>query len=162
MSNRDLKPYDVKRAERVWMRFTNSYGTRWADNFGPTPSDDWIRAVAAASNDQVTAALIAIRNKHISHPPTLPEFEAALRAAKPKADAPRAPDVRDRLVALALRSELSAAQMNSKWLWLTRADPTTGAVGFYGVVIQADLMEPAKYRARKFLTSDLNDYGDQP
>lgn len=73
-----------KRADRVWLRLSQWYGARWIEAFGPKPTEDWIRAVTGAADSQIAAALLAIRTKHLSHPPTLPEFEAALRAAKPK------------------------------------------------------------------------------
>jgi hypothetical protein len=136
-----------KRADRVWMRLSQWYGTRWIEAFGPKPTEDWVRAVNGATDEQLLAALSAVRSKHLSHPPTLPEFEAALRDARPKATANRSGDsLVDRLDAAMLRVTKAPQDIR----WLARKSPE-GKLAIYGV----EFFTPSQQYPTRITEDDL-------
>lgn len=116
-----------KRADRVWLRLSQWYGARWIEAFGPKPTEDWIRAVNGATDQQMQAALSAIRSKHLSHPPTLPEFEAALRIAQPKRTSSGEMSLIDRLEAAMARTPARGPRT-----WLARKNEA-GQLVIYGL-----------------------------
>lgn len=70
------------RSKRLWDRLGQWYGSRLAEQYGAEPPQDWCEVVDAADNDTVTRALADIRVKHLTHPPTFPEFNSIVRKAK--------------------------------------------------------------------------------
>ena len=65
------------RAERLWQRLSEWYGSRITDQYGQTPPPDWCAVVDRSDNDAVKRALSIIRQHYLEHPPTLPQFEKA-------------------------------------------------------------------------------------
>ena len=65
------------RAERLWQRLSEWYGSRITDQYGKTPPADWCAVVDRSDNDAVKRALSIIRQHYLEHPPTLPQFEKA-------------------------------------------------------------------------------------
>lgn len=112
--------YEVSvRARRVWDRLSEWYGTRVAETYGPNPPRDWCRLVDRSNDADVKRALSTIRTKHPSHPPTLPEFETALRPPAPVHRGPSDETVAERLVKHVIRNfRLSTGQMIAHWTFL--------------------------------------------
>jgi len=86
------------RAQRVWLRLNEWYGARMGEQYGPTPPPDWCRLVDRSTNAEMKRALLLIRTKHPSFPPTLPEFEIALRPPPPVHRGPTEDTVQEKLV----------------------------------------------------------------
>jgi hypothetical protein len=107
------------RARRVWDRLTEWYGTRLAEMYGPNPPRDWRRLVDRSNDFDVRRALNTIRTKHPSHPPTLPEFESALRPPPPVHREPHEATLQERLVAHVMKTRhLPPAQIIARWTFL--------------------------------------------
>lgn len=118
------------RATRFWKRLTEWYGVRMTEAYGDTPPADWCRLVDRSSNADMRRALATIRNKHATHPPTLPEFEAALRPPAPAHRGSNQPTTQERLTAhVAASCTMTPAQMRSAWTWLFRRVQWTDAQG---------------------------------
>lgn len=129
-----------KRALHLWARLTQWYGQRLADQYGPEPPRDWCDAVDHASNDDIRRALSECRSKHVSHPPTLPEF-AALLKPRHLGTARREESLQERITAYAIRTlPLTAKQRARPWTWLHRGDAYAGSQDFEitGVLIPSD------------------------
>jgi hypothetical protein len=90
---------NAARVDRLWKRLGQWYGSRFADVYGPEPSEDWRACVDEASNDDVVAVLAMIRQRHVTFPPTLPEFESLFREVRGRKKFPRASEasMHDRL-----------------------------------------------------------------
>jgi len=135
------------RAVKLWARLSEWYGTRLVETYGPVPPRDWCRLVDRSNNGDIKRALATIRLKHPSHPPTLPEFEAALKPAVPAHRDAAAPTVQERLVAhVTATQQLTRQQLRSTWTWLYRRAQWTDGMNrsrdelaeCIGVVIPAD------------------------
>src|SRR5687767_15333034 len=64
------------RARQLWDRLSDWYGVRFADTFGDEPSRDWAMIVDNTTPQEVVAVLTLVRRRHVTFPPTLPEFAA--------------------------------------------------------------------------------------
>lgn len=108
------------RARRVWQRLGEWYGARLSEQFGPEPPHDWCRLVDRSSNTDIQRALATVRSKHVSHPPTLPEFDLALQPQAPPHREPNAATVQERLVAYIVKRHhpLSKEQLIAQWTFL--------------------------------------------
>jgi hypothetical protein len=126
-------PEVSKRAKQLWQRLIEWYGTRIVEQYGAAPPADWCCIVDELDNTAVKRGLSIIRARHIQHPPTLPEFDQAMR---PKQDsAPQGPNPAERLCAYVLktyRSNLTAKQIRVPWTYLGNGE------GITGVVVPAD------------------------
>lgn len=120
------------RAKRVWQRFMEWYGARFADQYGEIPSADWCQAIDEATNDEVKLALSKSRMQYLQYPPTLPQFEQLLKPARVLTG----PSMADRLCHFAMRqlgASLTPTQIREPWTYL--GSPNEGITG---VVIPAD------------------------
>lgn len=63
-----------KRADRVWDRLIQSYGTRVAEMYGVDMPKPWVDMVDDLSDEQVAYGLKAILRQSPIHPPALGEF----------------------------------------------------------------------------------------
>jgi len=118
-----------RRALRVWDRLTQWYGQRIAEQYGPTPPADWAAAVDQAADADVQRALTECRAKHVSFPPTLPEFEALLRG-RPK-HVGRRVTIQERLWDHALATlPLSPEQLNRPGTFIYAGEPWSGGQNF--------------------------------
>lgn len=118
------------RARRVWDRLTEWYGTRVAETYGPNPPRDWCRLVDRSNDFDVKRALNTIRTKHPSHPPTLPEFESALRRPAPVHREPADATIQERLVAYVVKHyRLTTAQLVAHWTFLYERAQWTDQLG---------------------------------
>src|SRR5687768_6887274 len=64
-------------AELLWKHFGKTFGTRWFEQFGPKPSDDWEKALGGLRPDQVRGGLSKLRAAPVPYAgwlPSLPEF----------------------------------------------------------------------------------------
>lgn len=154
-----------RRTKRVWERFVQWYGTRVIETHGAMPSQAWDMAVNTSSDEQVAAALQAVKVQHAKYPPTFPEFEALLRKAKP-ADGVEEMSVTIRMTEYILRQhslgllELSPNQIRGPWRWVVRwnsGNDKQGAIHkewepiYTTMVIEADGDHPE----RRFSVADI-------
>lgn len=127
-----------RRAMRVWRRLTEWYGARIVDQYGEEPPADWRRAVDRSPDPDIQRALAECRAKHVSFPPTLPEFEALLRPRKTAAS--RRATMQERLVdyVLAHRNP-HPDQLAQPWTFLHGGSSYAGTADFRvtGVVVPA-------------------------
>lgn len=142
------------RAKRVWQRLVEWYGTRLIEQYGEAPPEDWCRCIDSIDNDEVKHGLSLIRTRYIQHPPTLPQFEQAMR----REVASSGPSPAERLcdhVTLHYGRRLSAKQLRGPWTYI---GSETGAIS--GVVIGAD----GDYCGYRVMLADLNapDLAPQP
>lgn len=127
------------RAQRVWDRLGDWYGARFADQFGDVPSQDWGTIIDHASNDDLVAVLVLVRQRHVTFPPTLPEFAALLKEVR----MPRvhAPSVFEQLAEFVARTyPLTTMQLHGPWTYLYRAD--AGGQIVTAVIVDADGDKP--------------------
>lgn len=127
------------RAQRVWDRLGDWYGARFADQFGDVPSQDWGTVIDNVSNDDLVAALVLVRQRHVTFPPTLPEFAALAKEVR----LPRVhgPSVLEQLAEFVTRSyTLTPAQLRGPWTYLFRSDASGPIVT--AVVVDADGDKP--------------------
>jgi hypothetical protein len=111
------------RAQRLWKRLTDWYGTRLTEQYGKEPPADWCAVVDAADNEAVTRVLVDIRNQHVTYPPTFPEFEALFKTAqKPRAAGPSAVDILDAYM------RQHYPEHCSNLTWIGRSGEITGVV----------------------------------
>lgn len=66
-----------KRADRVWDRLMQSYGTRVAEMYGLDMPKPWIDAVDDLSDEQIAFGLKAVLRESPIHPPALGQFVQA-------------------------------------------------------------------------------------
>lgn len=63
-----------KRADRVWDRLIQSYGTRIAESYGLDMPKPWVDAVDDLSDEQIAYGLKAVIRESPIHPPALGQF----------------------------------------------------------------------------------------
>lgn len=122
------------RAKRAWQRLMEWYGTRMAEQYGDSPPPDWCEVIDSIDNDAVKRGLSILRSRFIQHPPTLPQFDQAMRPAGAAQDG--GPNPAEKLCAQVMRSygrRLSRKQIREPWTYLAKPD---GEIT--GVVIAAD------------------------
>lgn len=66
-----------KRADRVWKRLVESYGSRVAENYGRDVPKPWIDAVDDLTDEQIVYGLRKVMRESPIHPPALGQFVAA-------------------------------------------------------------------------------------
>lgn len=144
-----------QRAQRVWDRLSDWYGVRFADQFGDLPSQDWCTVIDGVSNDDLVAALVLVRERHVTFPPTLPEFVALVKEVRmPRA---RGPSVAEQLAAFVARAyPLTPAQLARPWTFQYQI--VGGRPVVTGVVIDAD-GEKTGYRVS---IEDMQMYAHRP
>lgn len=136
-----------KRASQLWDRLRQWYGVRLAEQFGDDPPADWRRLVDRSSNEDIKRALAVLRTKHVSHPPTLLEFEHALKPPPLAHRDPHSDSVQEQLVKHVVATRrLTPAQLRGPWTFLYARRQWTDSLGrsrneladCVGVVIPAD------------------------
>jgi hypothetical protein len=111
------------RAQRVWKRLTENYGSRFIDAYGAKPSDSWCEIIDRESDDTIRLALANVRATFLHHPPTLPEFESAVIKARIPEPKKQQVDVRSQLQQHVLHQHdsgvlhLTTWQLRN-WQWL--------------------------------------------
>lgn len=151
------------RALRVWDRLRQWYGARLAEQYGDAPPDDWCESVDCASDEAVRLALRGVREKHVTYPPTLPEFEALLRRGAAASARAHSADLRAQLVEHINRTRrLSDRQRAQPWNWIVRwfddpkpSDPARKGVEFLGVIVPQCPRDPEQYPAHRVMLAEL-------
>ena len=112
-----------KRADRVWKRLIEAYGSRVAENYGKEIPKSWIDAIEDLSDEQVTYGLRKVIRESPIHPPALGQLVAAcVDMPQPSTDK-RGPSIQEQLcayVTLALFSRLNPKQFALPWTYLYR------------------------------------------
>lgn len=125
-------------ARRFWSKLVSWYGTRVLDSFGKDPDAEWCEKIDAATDTEVDLAWSLMRTRHVSHPPSLPEFIALLEEVR-KPQTPRR-FMASRFEQLAewvlANRPLSHAQMRG-WTYL-HGYSANGVEVLTGVMIPAD------------------------
>lgn len=123
------------------------YGARLSESYGKECPPSWADAVNDATNDDVKRALSLVRVKHVSHPPTLPEFEGCLRRATPvQSNEPTPQELLVTYVMGIYEKRLTQKQIRGQWLFTYRRvqwvdykkDKRDDLAECTGVVIPAD------------------------
>lgn len=71
--------------KHLWRLLGQTWGSRFAENYGPTPNEAWTAALESITTDAAKYALRKLVLSGSPHPPTLPEFLALARSATPPA-----------------------------------------------------------------------------
>jgi len=66
-----------KRADRIWLKLTECYGVRLAENYGNEMPASWIEAIWDLADDQIAYGLRVVRRESPIHPPPLGQFVQA-------------------------------------------------------------------------------------
>lgn len=112
-----FKPH--ARHRRWWRKITNNFGTRFTDQFGSDPSEDWASMIDRNSDAALQSAITWLKYERPSHPPNLGEFEQALPKRKPHGDA----NLVDLLAQYALRNfHLCRHQLMWPWSYFGRTE----------------------------------------
>lgn len=125
------------RATRFWDRMLQWYGVKFTDTYGKTVSADWAAVVDRADDESMMRAMSAVRSKYIEWPPTLPQFEVAL---KPPAE----PNKQEKSIQTQLREfvcrsyTLTMRQMYLPWTDICDRKPWQSECNVIGVIVPAD------------------------
>ena len=119
-----------KRAERIWLRLIQAYGSRVAESYGEAMPQPWVEAIAEVSDEQIAYGLRKIVRDTPVHPPTLGQFVAAC-VDMPQVATNKGPSIQEQLcayAALQLRSRLHPMQYSLPWTheyreWLDDTKP---------------------------------------
>lgn len=136
------------RSKHLWKRLTEWYGTRILETYGELPPPDWCDVIDSVDNDAVKKGLATIRTKYLTFPPTLPEFEAAVKPPRARS-ANKVQTVQERLCAYVARNYwdmLTPAQQRGPWTYIGTTSAGKAPEGMRedwgveitGVVIAAD------------------------
>jgi hypothetical protein len=68
------------RANRIWLKLTECYGARLAENYGKTPPESWTQAIDELTDSQLTFGIRQVSRESPLHPPTLGQFVQACLA----------------------------------------------------------------------------------
>jgi hypothetical protein len=105
------------RATKTWERLGQWYGSRLADNYGPTPPDDWCELINRTDDESLDAALFAVRRESPIHVPTLGQIENAIPKRESGNSGPSKPE---RLASLMMRihgKDLCPHQIRMIWTY---------------------------------------------
>lgn len=111
-----------KRADRVWKRLVESYGSRVAENYGRDIPKPWIDAIEDLTDEQVAYGLRKVIRDTPIHPPALGQFVAAC-VDMPQANSDTGPSIQAQLCAYAtlnLHTRLHPKQFALPWTYLYR------------------------------------------
>lgn len=111
-----------KRAERIWLRLIQAYGSRVAESYGEDMPRPWMDAVADLTDDQIAYGLRKVARDTPIHPPTLGQFVACC-IDMPQIATSKGPTIQEQLCAYAslmLRARLDQRQYCLPWMYLYR------------------------------------------
>lgn len=72
-----------EQTKHLWRLLGQTWGAKFAEQYGPAPNEAWSAALASISSDQAKHALGQLIQSGTPFPPTLPEFMAEARKHKP-------------------------------------------------------------------------------
>ena len=93
-----------KRAQRVWLRLIQAYGSRVAESYGEEMPRPWADAVEDLSDDQIAYGLRKVVRDTPIHPPTLGQFVAAC-VDMPQAHTDQGPSIQSQLCAYVMMTQ---------------------------------------------------------
>lgn len=102
-----------RKALKVWARLGMWYGSKLADNYGPTPPDDWAELIDRTDEERLGEALLAVRRETPIFPPTLGQLEAAI--PRPRVTSWSEPSKPQQIAELMLNRDLCKHQLASRW-----------------------------------------------
>lgn len=119
-----------KRADRVWLRLVQSYGSRVAESYGEDIPKIWADAVEDLTDEQITYGLRKVTRDTPIHPPTLGQFVAAC-ADMPQNHAEGGPTMQELLCAYVMLTHFptnrdskftpdQSSQTSRPWTYLYR------------------------------------------
>lgn len=111
-----------KRADRIWMRLIQAYGSRVADSYGEDMPSSWVDAVEDLADQQIDYGMRKVVRDTPIHPPTLGQFVAAC-IDMPQVQTDRGPTIQEQLcayAALMLHSSFDRRQFGLPWTYLYR------------------------------------------
>ena len=111
-----------KRADRVWERLIQSYGTRVAETYGTEMPKPWIDAVEDLSDEQIAYGLKAVTRESPVHPPTLGQFQQCCTSMA-VAQKTSGPSIQEQLCAYAtlqLFHRLKPIEFSRPWTYVYR------------------------------------------
>lgn len=107
-----MPPRVSRRASKVWEKLGQWYGSRFADNYGPTPPEDWCGVIDRTDDESLHSALLSVRRASPIHPPTLGQLEDAIPKRETGNSGPSKPE---RLATLMLQNDLCKHQCLARW-----------------------------------------------
>jgi hypothetical protein len=112
-----------KRADRIWLRLIQAYGSRVAESYGEDMPSSWVDAVEDISDQQIDYGMRKVVRDTPIHPPTLGQFVAAcvdMPQAQPKDKGPTIQEQLCAYVTLVFFSGLNLKQFALPWTYLYR------------------------------------------
>ncbi len=111
-----------KRADRVWKRLIEAYGSRVAENYGRDIPQSWVTAIADLTDEQIAYGLRKVMRDTPIHPPSQGQFVACC-VDLPQVQTDKGPTIQEQLCAYAslqLRPRLDPLQYALPWTYLYR------------------------------------------
>lgn len=129
-----------RRAARIWKRLLQHYGTRLTDQYDDACPDDWQAVINRHDDRALDVAIVTIRSRYPSQPPTLGEFEATIpRRARPESD-----NLVDRLAVHAAASfRMCLHQRGRPWSYFGRTEEVVTERGIERVRVVRGVLIPA-------------------
>jgi hypothetical protein len=112
-----------KRADRIWVRFIQAYGSRVGDSYGEDMPPSWVDAVGELTDQQIDYGMRKVVRDTPIHPPTLGQFVAACVDMPQAATTHKGPTIQEQLCAYAtllLYMRLDPKQFALPWTYLYR------------------------------------------
>jgi hypothetical protein len=75
-----MTPEQIK---HLWRLLGQTYGSKFAEQYGPTPNEAWGAMLENATPEQAKHALHKLIHAGSAFPPTLPEFVAQVKTFRP-------------------------------------------------------------------------------
>lgn len=111
-----------KRAQRIWLRLIQAYGSRVAESYGEDMPRPWSDAVADLTDEQVAYGLRKVTRDTPIHPPTLGQFVACC-IDMPQVAKNDGPTIQERLseyVMIQMFSRMHPRQVSMPWTYIYR------------------------------------------
>jgi len=137
-----------KRAQRAWDRLISWYGTRFGEQYGKHPPEDWSALIDRTDDKRLDEAMLTVRRNSPAHPPTLGQLEAAIPARADRGGK-SVPELLCEHTTATLGSQLCQHQLQRPWNYF--GDARTGIVS--GVQIAS--CEPCGRPSHRVLARDL-------
>ena len=142
------------RARQLWDRLSDWYGVRFADQYGDEPSRDWCGIVDRTTPQEIIRVLTLIRRRHVTFPPTLPEFAALVKEVREEqALGPRKASTEELLTDFVVKHRTLTQQqmLGPAWSYLYRGTPDGGVICTGVEIAKCDA--PAGFRV---MVEDMN------
>jgi hypothetical protein len=77
-----MNPEQIK---HLWRLLGQTYGQRWAEQYGPTPNEAWTAYLSTIEPERAKHGLHKVIHSGSPFPPTLPEFIGYVKTFRPAA-----------------------------------------------------------------------------